>query len=118
MANGGVIENGVKLVGEIVVPGASLLLDGEIKAGIGHAAVGLVTWGLLGPARLLVSANSFSKSVTDQHLHTHLLDSLNSMKNSVSKGVAGLRATRASATNGTGPADVASAPAEATAAPA
>ena len=32
MANGGVIENGVKLIGEMVIPGASLLLDGDIKA--------------------------------------------------------------------------------------
>jgi len=118
MANGGVIENGVKLVGEIVVPGASLLLDGDIKAGIGHAAVGLATWALLGPARLLVSANSFSKSVTGEHLHTHLLDSLNTMKNTVSEGVAGIRKTRVSTPNGAGPADVTSASAEAAAAPA
>lgn len=95
MANGGVIENGVKMVGEIVLPGASLLLDGNIQAGAGHAIVGLAIWTFLGPARFLVSANSFSKSVTDQHLHTHLLGLVNTTTSVVSTGVSGLWKRRA-----------------------
>ncbi|ETW92115.1 DUF6072 family protein [Candidatus Entotheonella palauensis] len=97
MANGGVIENGVKMVGEIVLPGASLFLDGDIKAGTGHAAIGLAAWALLGPARFLVSANSFSKSVTDEHLHTHLLGMLNTATTAVSTSVSGLRKGQAGA---------------------
>ncbi len=109
MANGGVIENGVKLVGEAIVPGASLLLDGDIKAGAGHAVVGIAAWALLGPARLLVSANSFSKSVTDQHLHTHLLDMFHTTKNAVSSGVSGIRKARESAVEEAAPAEAAGA---------
>ena len=72
MANTGVLENAIKGVGEVFLPGTSLLLDGEIKSGAGHAIVGVAAWALLGPVRLLVSANSFSKSVSDKHLHNHL----------------------------------------------
>ncbi|ETX01210.1 MAG: hypothetical protein ETSY1_08235 [Candidatus Entotheonella factor] len=99
MANGGVIENGVKMVGEIVLPGASLFLDGDIKAGTGHAVVGLAAWAFMGPARFLVSANSFSKSVTDEHLHTHLLGMLNTTTSTVSDRVSGLWKSRAGADN-------------------
>ena len=74
MANTGVLENGIKAVGEVFLPGTSLLLDGEIKSGAGHAIVGLITGAILGPVRLLVSANSFSKSVSDKHLHNHVLE--------------------------------------------
>ena len=74
MANTGVLDNGIKAVGEVFLPGTSLLLDGEIKSGAGHALVGLLTGALFGPFRLLVSANSFSKSVSDKHLHNHVMD--------------------------------------------
>ncbi len=99
MANGGVIENGVKMVGEIVLPGASLLMDGDMKAGTGHAIVGLVAWAFLGPARLLVSANSFSKSVSDQHLHTHLLSLGSSVKDTVNEGVTMVKNVASKATS-------------------
>ncbi len=91
MANTGVIQNGVKMVGEVILPGTSLLLDGDIKGGAGHAIVGLATWAYLGPVRLLVSANSFSKSVSDKHLYRHLLDLFSSAKDTVSEGVSGRR---------------------------
>ena len=72
-----VIANGAKLVGESFIPGASLLLDGEVTKGLVHTAVGfgaramLGAWGPLGV--LVVAANSYSKSVTDRHLHEHLV---------------------------------------------
>jgi len=71
-----VIENGAKLVGETFVPGASLLLDGEVQSGIVHTAAGwgarywLGTFGPIG--MLLVAANSYSKSVTDRYLFEHV----------------------------------------------
>lgn len=114
MANTGVIENGVKLIGEIVVPGASLLLDGDMKGGAGHAVVGIAAWALLGPARLLVSANSYSKSVTNENLHVHLLEMFKTTKNAVSDGIAGVRKSREDTTKTV----VTEAPAEAAAAPA
>jgi uncharacterized protein DUF6072 len=71
-----VLENGAKLVGETIVPGASLLLDGEVPSGVAHAAAG---WGArlwlgsFGPIGvLLVAANSYSKSVSDRYLFEHL----------------------------------------------
>ena len=114
MANGGVIENGVKLIGEMVIPGASLLLDGDIKAGTGHAVAGIAAWALLGPARLLVSANSFSKSVTNENLHTHLLDMFKTTKSAVNNGIAGVRRRQSSVVDTT----VTDTTAEAAAAPA
>jgi hypothetical protein len=40
-----VVENGVKLVGERILPGSSLMMDGDIKGGLAHAAVGLLGQG-------------------------------------------------------------------------
>ena len=72
-----VLANGAKLVGESVLPGASLYLDGELAPGLVHTAAGLGAraWlGAFGPIGwVLVAANSYSKSVTDRHLHEHLL---------------------------------------------
>lgn len=62
-------QNAVKLVGEAFVPGASLLMDGNILAGGAHALVG--TWArvALGPVGLaLVAANSYAKSTTGKNL--------------------------------------------------
>jgi len=62
------IENGVKMLGEFVLPGGGLMLEGRVGAGLLHTAVGLVSLALLGPiagpiGRLLVSANSYSQAV-------------------------------------------------------
>ena len=63
------ISNGVKIVGETLLPGTSLLMDGRAKEGAGHAIVGLAARTLLGPIGWgLVAANSFVKSVSDQSL--------------------------------------------------
>jgi hypothetical protein len=77
MPNSGVMGNTVKLLGEIIVPGASLLVDGDIKYGVGHLVVGLVARALLGPLGLaLVNVNSFSQSVSDKSLIDHTTDVL------------------------------------------
>jgi hypothetical protein len=67
-------KNGVKLAGEaFVLPGSSLLLDGNLTAGGLHLAGAYVASALIGPIGwVLVAANSFSKSTTDKHLVGHL----------------------------------------------
>ncbi|WP_417798737.1 DUF6072 family protein [Terasakiella pusilla] len=63
------ISNGVKLVGETLLPGTSLLMDGRVKEGAAHVAVGLAARVLLGPIGWgLVAANSFANSVSNQGL--------------------------------------------------
>lgn len=66
------LANGAKLVGEAVLPGASLLMDGKIGEGAVHAIVGVGARVVLGPigwlGSILVAADSFSKSVADRNL--------------------------------------------------
>ncbi|HLJ16205.1 MAG TPA: DUF6072 family protein [Bryobacteraceae bacterium] len=64
-------ENGIKAVGEAVFcPGTSLLLDGDIKAGGGHAIIGVAAGLIFGRIGwVLVALNSFSKSATGKYLH-------------------------------------------------
>lgn len=69
------IVNGVKLVGETLLPGTSLLLDGKFVNGAAHAAAGIGARLALGPLGVvLVCADSFSKSVTDKFLWDHVSD--------------------------------------------
>jgi hypothetical protein len=72
-----VIGRGIKMLGETVVPGASLVLDGEILTGAAHLVGGLVARWAFGPVGwLLVAANSYSKSVTGRSLTEHLQSTL------------------------------------------
>ena len=71
-----VVENGVKLVGEGILPGSSLMMDGDIKGGLAHAAVGLLVRAAFGPvAWFAVAADSYSRSVTGKGLIDHLASS-------------------------------------------
>jgi hypothetical protein len=67
----------VKLVGEALVPGVSLLLDGDVKGGTIHFAggfLGKVALGSLGPAAwVYAAADSWSKSTTGKHFHQHFI---------------------------------------------
>lgn len=64
------VTNGVKLIGETVMPGTSLLLDGDIKGGGLHAVVGLAAKYYLGPLGwFLVALDSYSKSTSGRYLH-------------------------------------------------
>ena len=68
-----VIGRGIKAIGETVVPGASLVLDGKILPGAAHLVGGFVARWAFGPVGwLLVAANSYSKSVTGRSLTQHL----------------------------------------------
>ena len=67
------VENGVKLVGETFLPGTSLMIYGDIKSGLAHAAIGLLARAALGPvAWFAVAADSYSRSVTGKGLLDHL----------------------------------------------
>lgn len=62
-------QNAVKLVGEAFVPGASLLMEGQILPGAAHLIVGAAARALLGPVGLvLVAANSYARSTTGKGL--------------------------------------------------
>ncbi len=72
---GEVFANGAKAIAEIaVIPGVSLIADGDVRAGIAHGVVG---WGaslFLGPvAWFVVAANSYSRSVTGHNLYEHFV---------------------------------------------
>jgi hypothetical protein len=62
-------ENAVKLIGETLVPGASLLLDGNIVGGGVHLLLGTLARAAFGPIGVaLVIANSYSQSSTGKGL--------------------------------------------------
>lgn len=71
---GRLLVNGAKVIGEFaVVPGASLIVDGEVKSGMLHAAGGLLGLALLGPvlgplAWIGFGADSYSKSVAGRNI--------------------------------------------------
>lgn len=70
-----ILANGAKLIGETVLPGASLLLDGKFVNGAVHSVAGLGARAALGPLGVaLICADSFSKSVTDKFLWDHISD--------------------------------------------
>jgi hypothetical protein len=77
-SSGGVLlGRTLKLAGEAVVPGASLLLEGKVGAGATHMLLGAVATMVLGPlGRLLVAANSFSTSVSGRGLLTSFAQNL------------------------------------------
>lgn len=61
--------NGFKLVGERLLPGASLMMEGQIVAGAAHTIVSTLARVALGPAGVaLVAANSFATSTTGKNL--------------------------------------------------
>lgn len=69
MAENSSNQNAVKLIGEALIPGASLLMDGNILGGGAHAIIGAWARVALGPVGLaLVVANSYAKSTTGKNL--------------------------------------------------
>ena len=75
------LTNGAKILGESVIPGDSLLMDGQFINGAAHAAVGIFARIAMGPlAVALVCADSFSKSVTDKFLWDHVKDGIEARK--------------------------------------
>ena len=77
-SSGGVLlGRTLKLAGEAVAPGASLLLEGRVGAGATHLILGAVATAVLGPlGRLLVAANSYSTSVSGRGLLSSFAENL------------------------------------------
>jgi len=77
MANESNTSNGIKLLGEVVIPGASQFIDGNVKSGSLHllGSVAAITM-LGGPGGLLVSALLRGNSFTESTLHKPLLKAL------------------------------------------
>ncbi len=75
MAESSPLVNGIKAIGDtMVLPGSSLLIDGDVKSGVIHAVGGVLGRAVLGPVGwLLVGANAFSNSVSGKHLHQHFI---------------------------------------------
>src|SRR3954470_21031583 len=68
------IKTGAQLVGEGLLTGSSHLLNNDVREFALHAVLGLAAraaWGL--PGAIAISANSFVKARTGQHIHEHLL---------------------------------------------
>lgn len=70
--------NGLKLVGEVIVPGASQFIDGNIRSGGLHLLGALASVALLGgPAgvavSMLVRGNSFASSTLEKNLYRALV---------------------------------------------
>ena len=71
---GTLLVNGVKVLGEVaIVPGASLIVDGEVKSGLFHAAGGLLGVAMLGPVFgpltwLALGMDSYSRSVSGKNI--------------------------------------------------
>ncbi len=72
---GDVLANGAKVLGEVaILPGASLIADGNMKSGVLHGVVGVTAAIVFGPIGwLAVAANSYSRSVTGHNLHEHFV---------------------------------------------
>ena len=67
---GTVAINAVKGLADATLPGASLLIEGNIKSGTLHVVGGLVARALFGPIGWLAfAADSFSLSVTGKHIY-------------------------------------------------
>lgn len=61
----GAVDAAIKIVGERILPGASLMMEGQIRAGVGHTVAGVLGHMLLGPLGVaLVAVNSLSNSFT------------------------------------------------------
>jgi hypothetical protein len=70
--------NAVKLVGEVIVPGASHFIDGNIRTGVVHLLGAVAPIALLGGpagllASLLVRGNSFTTSALHKPIHRALM---------------------------------------------
>ena len=69
----------IKLVGEAFLPGASLLLDGNVKSGALHLVGGVAGRLVFGPIGwLYAAADSYSRSTTGKHFHQHFFGSAKS----------------------------------------
>src|SRR5882724_636152 len=67
------LKTGIQISSELVIPGGSNLVKGDLLQGGIHAGLGIVARVLFGlPGVILVSTNSISKALTGRHLYEHL----------------------------------------------
>jgi len=86
---GAPVQNAIKLLGEAMLPGASLLMEGKILTGGAHLIVGAIAKAALGPVGVaLVVANSFSLSSTGKSLLKQLTQMGDSSKQDPAKAAA------------------------------
>jgi len=69
-------SNGLKLIGEVIVPGASQFVDGHVKSGTIHLLGAAAAMAFLGPSGLLVSALIRGNSFTTSTLNKPILKAL------------------------------------------
>jgi hypothetical protein len=63
------LKTGVQFASEILLPGGSNFIKGDLVTGGIHAMLGLAARAMFGfPGMLIVSANSFSKATTGRNL--------------------------------------------------
>jgi len=72
-------DKGIKLLGEVVVPGASQFIDGNIRSGTLHLVGAVAAVAMLGgPGGFLLAAllrgNSFTSSTVHKPLHKALFE--------------------------------------------
>ncbi len=78
------LTNGFKGVAEVLLPGSSLLMDGDIKKGAIHTVGGLAGRVVLGPVGwFAAAANSYSNSVTGKNLHEHFIKQEDAKQDSI-----------------------------------
>jgi hypothetical protein len=67
------VKTGLQFASEVVIPGSSHLLNGDLKqAGI-HAGLGILAGAIFGlPGLIIVAANSFTRANTGHHLYESL----------------------------------------------
>jgi hypothetical protein len=75
-------SNGLKLIGEVIIPGASQFADGHIKSGSLHLLGALASLALVGgPGGVLLSAlirgNSFTTSTVNKPIFSALFERKN-----------------------------------------
>jgi hypothetical protein len=67
------VKTGVQISSEILIPGGSNLIKGDIRQAGLHAGLSFIARILFGfPGAVLVSTNSITKAITGRHLHEHL----------------------------------------------
>jgi hypothetical protein len=68
-----VIKNGAMLVGDVaILPGVSLLAEGNLKSGTLHVVGGLLARAVFGPIGwVAVAADAYTKSVTGKNIFDH-----------------------------------------------
>jgi len=70
-----VLKNGAKVLGEVILPGSSLMMEEKVPLGLTHTAVAAAAGLALGPLAVpFVAANSLSLSITGRNLASLVTD--------------------------------------------